>query len=467
MSDSFIDLSRYSIEELSALTGVTRRNIRFYVVSELIPAPEGWGPSATYRRTHLVRLRAIKHLRERRWSLKEIRALLTNTTEQELVRMTEPETPPQVEEMSRDFVGPSRPPVVLSFFSGIGMLDLGFEAGGIDVVFVNEIRHEFLEGNRFARQQMGRPTPRFGYSLESAEVFLTKPESDSLNLIVRTLRSEGHPVGFIAGPPCQDFSTAGKNLGQGGANGRLTQTYVDLITTHMPDFFLFENVQGLVINHRKYLLDIVSQWENAGYEVSASLLNSMEFGVAQDRKRLFIFGMHRHQRHGDLRRFDWHAHAKYADGAVFSVEWPKADEVISDVCAPHIPPDLTVLHWYQRNDVSNHPNGQEFFAIGLTKDLVEELPEGKARGPGFSYRRQHRCRPSPTIFFGSGGGLVHYQETRHLSPAEAMAVQSMPKEFALPEGMAISTKYKSIGNGVPFLMAKGIAESVVDTFSHE
>ena len=52
-------------------------------------------------------------------------------------------------------------------------------------------------------------------------------------------------VGFIGGPPCPDFSTAGKNKGAEGENGQLTSVYVNLIIKRAPDFFVLENVKGL------------------------------------------------------------------------------------------------------------------------------------------------------------------------------------------------------------------------------
>lgn len=68
------------------------------------------------------------------------------------------------------------------------------------------------------------------------------------------LKNEGRLTGFIGGPPCPDFSVAGKNKGRDGENGRLSQSYIDIILEMKPDFFLFENVKGLyrTSKHREF-----------------------------------------------------------------------------------------------------------------------------------------------------------------------------------------------------------------------
>lgn len=72
------DLERYSIHELSQITGISRRTIRFYIVQGLLPSAEGHSPSSTYRMTHRLRLEAIKEFKKRRLSLDEMREIFLN-----------------------------------------------------------------------------------------------------------------------------------------------------------------------------------------------------------------------------------------------------------------------------------------------------------------------------------------------------------------------------------------------------
>lgn len=122
----------------------------------------------------------------------------------------------------------SRKNKIFSFFSGCGFLDLGFEKNDYEIVLVNEFFEAFLGAYKFARAHMGIPTPSFGYWNTDINRFLAEDEN-YLRAYIDEARSDGSRVGFIGGPPCPDFSIAGKNRGKEGENGRLSRSYADLI----------------------------------------------------------------------------------------------------------------------------------------------------------------------------------------------------------------------------------------------
>ena len=134
---------------------------------------------------------------------------------------------------------------IFSFFSGSGFLDLGFEQGNFEIKFVNEYHLPFLEAYKYSRAQMGIHAPEYGYSSNSIETFLEGKSKKYLKNLVEDARLTSNFVGFIGGPPCPDFSIGGKNKGQNGENGKLTEIYIDTIINSNPDFFVFENVKGL------------------------------------------------------------------------------------------------------------------------------------------------------------------------------------------------------------------------------
>ena len=117
---------------------------------------------------------------------------------------------------------------IFSFFSGIGLLDLGFESVDSEVVFVNEINKSFLSGYRYSRDKMSFSKPRFGYSGDSIDAFLKGKKFNSLKGWVKDCSGGDKFSIFLGGPPCPDFSIGGKNKGQYGENGRLTKTYFEL-----------------------------------------------------------------------------------------------------------------------------------------------------------------------------------------------------------------------------------------------
>ena len=135
---------------------------------------------------------------------------------------------------------------VFSFFTGAGFLDLGFEDAGFKTMMANEIDPDFSQVYLYSRKKMKKPLPKYGLQTGDVCSYLEDDaKRKELAKRVREAKKENALVGFIGGPPCPDFSIAGKQAGATGKNGRLSQVYVDLICSNNPDFFVFENVKGL------------------------------------------------------------------------------------------------------------------------------------------------------------------------------------------------------------------------------
>lgn len=362
---------------------------------------------------------------------------------------------------------------IFSFFAGSGFLDLGFEKSGFSVDFVNEFSPAFMNAYKYARKNMNIPEPIHGYANVDVNEFLSTRAKEMKADIVKS-RGEGNLVGFIGGPPCPDFSVAGKQKGKDGDNGKLSQSYVDLIKKQKPDFFLFENVKGLwkTAKHREYFEELKKELAKAGYFMTNRLTNALEFGAAQDRDRILLFGIHKSICPGHKNpfpgSFDWTKYATHTMDEIHNIEWPSAEpfEVDSQKNKPeNIPLDLTVQHWFEQNDVENHPNGTEHFIPrnGLVRmQTVQEGDDSKK-----CYKRIHRWRYSPTACYGNNEVHLHPYKERRLTVAEALAIQSLPKEFVLPPQMTLSDKFKTIGNGVPFVLAQGVAKAIYDFLTQD
>ena len=359
---------------------------------------------------------------------------------------------------------------IFSFFSGSGFLDLGFELSGYEIDLVNEFSSSFIEAYKYSRNKMHLPKPVHGYSNIDVNEYLGA-RSDELRREIALSRSDGSLVGFIGGPPCPDFSVAGKQRGKDGDNGKLSMSYISLIVAQRPDFFLFENVKGLwrTAKHRAYYEELKEILRKAGYELTDRLTNSLEFGAPQDRDRILLFGVQKKvaDHYGlSITTFDWEKHIKYPIDEVKKMPWPSAEPFVVDGtkdCPTGIPKELTAQYWFDKNDVEHHPNAKDHFVprAGIQKmKAVDEGDDSKK-----SYKRIHRWRYSPTVCYGNNEVHLHPYKARRLSVAEALALQSLPKEFELPEEMSLSNKFKTVGNGVPFLLAKGIAQTIQDFFA--
>lgn len=366
---------------------------------------------------------------------------------------------------------------IFSFFSGVGFLDLGFENNGFEVVFVNEAYGPFLKAYAYARKQLDIPEPRYGRHLAGAESFLECNNGKSLQSYVTQSRQENHLVGFIAGPPCPDFSVGGKNRGREGDKGKLSQSYIELICKVQPDFFLFENVKGLwrTKKHRLFYDELKEKLSDNGYFLTDRLINSIEYGVAQDRERIILLGFHEDILH-DLSKpinelaktlsvgsFPWTRYASYDREQILALEWPSTTPFIKDsetLPPATIPLSLTVEHWFRKNTVNSHPNSQHHFQPRKALPRFQTIDEGDVSKK--SFKRLHRWRYSPTAAYGNNEVHIHPYKARRISGAEAMAIQSLPKAFALPPDISLTAMFKAIGNGVPYLAAYAIAQSIKD-----
>ncbi|MFP3880106.1 MAG: DNA cytosine methyltransferase [Dehalococcoidia bacterium] len=364
---------------------------------------------------------------------------------------------------------------LFSFFSGVGLLDLAFQEEGFRIALANEFHRPFLDAYEFTRRRFSIEEPDYGYDESNVADFLGGKKRQRLTQHIRAARGRGSIVGFIGGPPCPDFSIGGKNKGAHGANGFLSQTYCDLIRVFKPDFFFFENVKGLWATHRHKLFysELKRAIQFSGYLTTERLINSIEYGVPQDRQRVFFFGITRRLSE-DLRLeidadhdtipeelFDWATHAKYSWREVVRLPWPERTKFgdSSELPAPtNVPLELTVEHWFRKNDVANHPNAGHYFKPRAALARFLSIDEGDTNRK--SFKRLHRWRYSPTAAYGHNEVHLHPYKPRRLSVAEALAIQSLPPQFELPPYMTLTDMFQSLGNGVPFLASKMAARSI-------
>lgn len=357
---------------------------------------------------------------------------------------------------------------IFSFFSGSGFLDLGFETNGFSVELVNEFSPAFIAAYKYSREKMGLAKPKYGYGNIDINEYLDE-RADELRGYIVDARKDNSLVGFIGGPPCPDFSVAGKQRGRHGDNGKLSLSYIKLIISQKPDFFLFENVKGLwkTAKHREFYEELKAMLSAAGYDMTDRLTNSLEFGAPQDRDRILLFGVKKEvlptlSEHS-ITAFQWDKYMLYSLETVKKQAWPGATDFCENSkteCPPNIPIELTVQYWFEKNDVVNHPNGNDCFVprSGITKMLsVAEGDDSKK-----SYKRLHRWRYSPTVAYGNNEVHLHPYKARRLTVAEALSLQSLPKEFVLPPDMSLTDKFKTTGNGVPYLLSSGIAKTIYD-----
>lgn len=326
---------------------------------------------------------------------------------------------------------------VVSFFAGCGGLDLGFEQAGFQVVWANEfdsaVRNTYLRNHphtEFVLSDITRVAPD------------TIPDCD----------------GFIGGPPCQSWSVAGKQLGLDDKRGRLFYTYIDLIRAKKPRFFLIENVKGMLDDKFKDAFqDFLNLLDSAGYDVNWQLLDAINYGVPQNRERVFLIGFRK-----DL-------NIKY------SFPLPTCREPISLYRA--------------LGDIREEPvryRGDDTVAINLQRLNHDVLISNY--GP-FYYRGNRRRgwqQPSFTIHATADNIPLHpsspkmmffghekwdfqrdkISSYRRLSVRECARIQTFPDSFTF-DCDDIKATYKMIGNAVPPRLGRILAQSILSAFAGE
>lgn len=356
---------------------------------------------------------------------------------------------------------------IFSFFSGAGFLDLGFENAGFNIVFVNENNSAFLEVYKFSRNKMQMKAPKFGYYCDDINKLQYGNAKQQFTQKVLDEKSKGL-VGFIGGPPCPDFSIAGKNQGIKGNNGKLTNSYKRVILTQNPDFFVFENVKGLwsTQKHRTEYEKIKTSFRKKGYVLIDKLVNAIEYGVPQDRERIILFGikydlLSQNKKEAQkilLYNFNWGNCYQIDD--IRQCNWPTMDAFAENsyISKPNdIIEQITIQYWFEKNDVEHHYNSSDFF-VPRAIERFDTIMEGDVSRK--SFKRLHRWRYSPTAAYGNNEVHLHPYKARRLSVSEALAIQSLPKEFEIPKTLTKSQMFKTIGNGVPYLLSYEIAQSI-------
>jgi len=320
---------------------------------------------------------------------------------------------------------------VVSFFAGCGGLDLGFEQAGFDVVWANEF-------DPSVRETYLRNHPRTQFVLRDINQIAPEdvPDCD----------------GFIGGPPCQSWSVAGKQNGLEDKRGRLFLTYIEMIKAKKPKFFLIENVKGLLDDAFKYVfIMFLEKLKGSGYNVKWELLDAVNFGVPQNRERVFIIGFR-----NDLNvsygfpkaTYPSSISMIYAIGDIKGTPTPYKDKdkvVTNPSLANH---DVLINAYSEFYYRGNRRRGwhQPSFTIHATADNIPLHPS------------------SPKMMY-FGHEKWDFQkdkmdEYRRLSVRECARIQTFPDNFHFVTD-DIKAAYKMIGNAVPPQLGKALATSIL------
>jgi DNA (cytosine-5)-methyltransferase 1 len=321
---------------------------------------------------------------------------------------------------------------IVSLFSGCGGLDLGFQKAGFRVIWANEYDKEIWET----------------YEKNHPETFLERRD-------IRKISSSEIPdcIGIIGGPPCQSWSEGGAQRGINDDRGQLFLEYIRILRDKQPQFFLAENVSGLLHQkHKTALRNIIAAFEEAGYVVSIELLNAVHHNVPQDRKRVILIGYHVDlNRYFKFDRLPKASHVKTVRDAIWNLR---------ESALPALEKNKTNG---ERCLVDNHEymiGG--FSSIYMSRNRVRAWDE-----PSFTIQAGGRHAPihpqankmihvgkDQCIFDPSSSGKY-----RRLSVRECARIQTFSDNFIFYY-QYLSAAYKMIGNAVPVEFGYALAHQI-------
>lgn len=333
-------------------------------------------------------------------------------------------------------------PTLIEFFCGAGGMALGFKNAGFRTLAAFDNDAACIETYN----------KNFGAIGHVADIFdLNKKKIEKL------IGSGVHVDVIAGGPPCQGFSVQRRGHDEDPRNN-LVLEYLRLVLAFKPKFFLMENVGGLLSVRGKPFLDkVMARSKKAGYILHIEKLKAVEYGVPQDRRRVFIIG-----------ELVGKGLPKYAFPAAKSVYQAKPVTVRDTIY------DLMNR---REDDVPNHradtlspTNLQRIRSIteGQGRDsLPEHLQlnchtENAAHRHLDTYGRMAWDKPSATITARfdsfSRGRFGHPVLDRTITLREGARLQTFPDTFVF-QGTKVSVA-KQIGNAVPPLLAKYVAASI-------
>lgn len=381
---------------------------------------------------------------------------------------------------------------VIDLFSGAGGLTLGFRKKIYKNRFVDDDRFEFIFANEydsFAAQSFKKNFPDIRmFEEDIAKINLQYLENSKVDLTKIDL--------IIGGPPCQSFSTVGKR--QYDNRAKMYREYRRVLAITQPKMFIFENVLGLlsmkndmglpviddVLNSFKDFKDIDQKYGDLGYNVTKTILNAKDFGVPQNRERVFLVGI----RNDISVQEEWefpkatHKESLTVKDAISDLPELKNGEASKKYTKAPETSYQKLMRGSQKT-LNNHVNGTHGDRL---LRIIEAVPEGEGRNyinslvqqgklskdlfltSGYSntYGRLWWNKPSTTITNNlsapSSLRCIHPRQNRALTTREGARLQSFPDDF---EFIGPKTRVNmQVGNAVPPLLGYVLANSVYKFF---
>ncbi|WP_082475187.1 DNA cytosine methyltransferase [Frigoribacterium sp. Leaf263] len=343
-------------------------------------------------------------------------------------------------------------PKVLSLFSGCGGLDLGFEQAGFEIVLG-------VDNDSASAASHARNFPGAAFFHGSIADFT---ESSAVSMIGDEVVKDIDIL--IGGPPCPPFSKSRfyrTEMPRAMADpvGEVTiGGYLETLKWLKPRVFLLENVAGMSFKvHRETLDYILATAESLGYSCDFKVLNAADYGVPQVRQRFFIVGTLEGE-------FDWpqpsHVNPTELEHSG-RIPWVSAGEVISDLDTDENAADIGHVAGGKHRDLLELiPPGDNYLFLTAKRGYSDPKFEWRSRYWSFLLKLSPEM-PSWTIQArrSNNMGPLHWRN-RILRIEEVKRLQTFPDTWYLHGN--VERQWRQVGNAVPPLLAKSLAQQIME-----
>lgn len=299
----------------------------------------------------------------------------------------------------------------IDLFAGIGGIRLGFEQNGGECVYSSE-------WDKFAQ-------------LTYRENFKEIPSGDITQIDPKSIPSFDV---LMAGFPCQPFSMAGRKRGFDDIRGTMFFYIAKIIQHHKPKAILLENVKNFKSHDKgNTLKTVIKVLEDLGYSVSYQVLNAKDFGVPQNRERIYIVG--------------------YLGNVKFDFPKPKSVKTrLGDILEDNVDPKYTISD-----------------KLWAGHQRRKAMHKSKGNGFGYSLFNENSLYTSTISarYYKDGSEILIEQKNknpRKLTPREAARLQGFPDSFKIP--VSDNQAYKQFGNSVAVPVLNAVAKNMVESMQN-
>lgn len=331
---------------------------------------------------------------------------------------------------------------IIDLFCGCGGLSRGFEMAGFEVKVAIDMWKDAVE--------------TYNHN-QGKEIAVCEDIHNWDDKYLEKIMKDGDVVGIVGGPPCQGYSTVGTRDVNDPRN-HLYKEYCRVVEKTRPEFFVIENVKGLTtLSNGAFRDDIIHRFSALGYCVKYQILNAADYGVPQNRYRVFFVGMRNS-------RFSFpteHSNKVTTREAIGDLPVLRGAEKVTEYsCDPETQYEKMMRNGATillNHEGTNHSQQtREIIALIRDGGKIKDLPEEYWSIRKYNKAFERMCSTSQSNTVDTGHrNYFHYEQNRIPSVRENARLQSFTDDFEILGSK--TSQYKQVGNAVPPLLAYEVA----------